>query len=126
MIYRHLHCDCPLSVPPVLKLSKKFDDEITLPAGKSTIVEVPFTGSPQPKVVWLHNGRKLPDPTRITVETIHNMTALTLSRVKRTDAGKYSLGLQNASGTVDVSVKLNVVGESPRLVWLYLVSREVT
>jgi hypothetical protein len=67
---------------------------------------------PQPKVTWQYNGQTpLPDPKRTTAETIYNMTALTLSRVKRSDAGTYSLILDNPSGKATLSVKVKVIGK---------------
>jgi len=99
------------AAPIIMKVSEKYATGILLHAGKSTIIEVPFTGAPQPKITWQFNGSKLPDPTRTTVETIYNMTGLTLNRVKRADAGTYSLQLENATGKATLSVKVRVIGK---------------
>ena len=74
---------------------------------------MPFTGSPQPKVTWTYNNGRLPDPRRTTDETIYNMTALTISRAKRSDAGNYMLTLANSSGKDSLTVKVNVIGKYP-------------
>lgn len=101
-----------LSAPPAIgKLDDKFAGGITLHAGKSTIIEVPFTGAPQPKVTWQFNGQsQLPDRGRMKVETMHNTTALSLNRVLRSDAGTYSLVLENNNGKATAAVKVKVIG----------------
>jgi len=97
---------------PVLgKLSENYAAGLTLHAGKSTVVEVPFTGAPQPSATWKWNGQHLPDPTRTTAQTLQDLTSLTLNRVQRSDAGTYSLLLENNTGKATFSVKVKVIGE---------------
>lgn len=100
-------------------VDEKYKTGLTINAGKSAVVEVPFTGNPQPKVTWQFNGQQLPDPTRIKEETIYNMTALTISRAKGSDAGTYSLSLENPNGRAMLSVKVKVIGERFRVFFLY-------
>jgi len=96
---------------PVLgKMSENYASGLTLHAGKSTVIEVPFTGAPQPSVTWKWNGQQLPDRTRTTAQTVQDATALTLNRVQRSDAGTYSVLLENGSGKATFSVKLKVIG----------------
>jgi len=97
---------------PVLgKLSENYASGLTLHAGKSTIIEVPFSGAPQPAATWKWNNQQLPDPTRTTAQTLHNVTSLTLNRVQRSDAGTYSLLLENNTGKATFAVKVKVIGE---------------
>jgi len=97
---------------PVLgKLSENYAAGLTLHAGKSTIVEVPFTAAPHPSVTWKWNGQQLPDPTRTTAQTLHNVTSLTLNRIQRPDAGTYTLLLENNTGKATFAVKVKVIGE---------------
>jgi len=93
------------------KLSENYAAGLTLHAGKSTVVEVPFTGAPQPAVAWKWNGQQLPDPLRTTVQTINDATSLTLTKVQRSDAGTYSLLLENNAGKATFAVKLKVIGQ---------------
>ena len=99
------------AAPELGKLSENYGAGLTLHAGKSTVVEVPFTGAPQPSVTWKWNGQQLPDPTRTTAQTLHNATALTLNRVQRSDAGTYNLLLENSAGKATFAVKVKVIGE---------------
>ena len=51
-------------------------------------------------------------PSRTTVQTVHDATSLALGRVERSDAGTYTLLLENCAGKATFSVKLKVVGQS--------------
>ena len=88
---------------------EKFKDALLIHTNKSAIVEVPFKASPQPKVKWQFNGSYLPDPKRTTEETIYGMTALTISRAKRGDAGNYTLTLENPFGKATLTIKVKVI-----------------
>ena len=92
-------------------MDERYKDGLVIHANKSAIVEIPFTCSPQPSVTWTFNGKRLPDPRRTTEETIYNMTALTISRARRSDSGTYSLCLENDSGKATVDIKVKVLGQ---------------
>jgi hypothetical protein len=100
-----------ISVPPKFLLDKNFKDTITLHAGKSQIVEIPFEGSPMPEVFWTFNDGAFTDETRIKADTVPSMTALSLGKVQRPDAGEYHLTIKNNFGTTDVIVTLIVLGK---------------
>lgn len=97
---------------PEFKVMDKYLQPLILKAGTSAAVEVPFSGSPQPKVTWWFNGQVLRDNRRVRVETIHNLTSLVISRAERSDAGTYSLTLDNQFGTSNLTVKVIVLGMS--------------
>jgi Immunoglobulin I-set domain len=99
-----------LSVLP-LQVMDKYLEPLVLRAGTSAAVEVPFVGSPQPKATWwLGAGQLLRDSRRIRVETIHNLTTLVISRAERSDAGTYTLSLENQFGTSNLTVQVIVLG----------------
>ena len=99
------------SAPPKLTMENKYKDGLIMKANTSAILEIPFTGSPQPSVSWTFNGGALPDARRAFEETIYNMTCLTLNRVRMSDKGNYSLTLENPSGKVSLTVKVTVIGK---------------
>ena len=92
-------------------MDTKFKDGMTMKANTSAIIEVPFTGSPQPSVTWNYNGGPLPDIRRTFSETIYNMTALTINRAKLSDAGDYRLTLENNNGKTSITIKVKVIGK---------------
>jgi len=86
------------------------EKSIKLKAGSSTVIELPFVASPQPKVSWTFNGGKLPDPKRFKTDSIVNMTSMTLSKVIKKDAGKYTVTLESELGKCELITKLIVIG----------------
>ena len=88
---------------------EKYKDDILLHIGKTVITEVKFNSSPQPKVAWKFNQGHLPDPKRTMSETIFGMTALTITKAKRSDAGTYSLLLENDHGKATLNIKVKVI-----------------
>lgn len=98
-----------IPVPPKIG-DLSFKDKIILKAGSSTVIEIPFTGSPKPAATWQFKGGKLPDQKRFKVDTIVNMTSMTMSKVIRSDSGKYTVGLQNEFGKANVTIEVVVLG----------------
>jgi hypothetical protein len=64
---------------------------ITLTAGASALFGVTATGVPEPTYQWLFNGKEISGATSAT---------LSISGVKESDAGKYSVVVTNDSGSV--------------------------
>lgn len=109
-----------LTVPPELFLDKKFEEVITLKRGQSTAIEIPFKGNPQPVVSWNYDGDKeLPDKKRMEVQTIRNMTTCRIGKVVRTDAGEYTMKLENNVGKATLTITLNVLGRV--LMFLFII-----
>ena len=94
--------------PP--KFLKKTDEELILPVGKSTAIEIPFSSNPMPRITWTFNKTSKPDSRRIKEETIHGMTSLTMAKVIRKDAGPYKVTLENDFGKAELTIKLIVQG----------------
>lgn len=63
-----------------------------------------------PEVKWDYNGGQFTDDKRITVQTIRGMTALTISRSQRQDAGEYNLSIKNSVGDISLTVTVLVLG----------------
>ena len=101
---------CFRVVPPEFG-SHKFSDKLTLYAGQSVAVEIPFGGSPQPTAQWQYKDGRLPDSRRFKEDTIKNMTSLTMSKVQRSDAGPYTLKLGNKYGESIFNITLVVLGK---------------
>ena len=80
-------------------------------ANKSATIEIPFSGAPQPAVSWFYNGGRLPEVNRTTTEHINNFTSLTISRARLSDAGKYSLTLENKHGKATFDIKVKLLGK---------------
>jgi len=88
-----------------------YKDKVVLKAGTSTVLEIPFAGSPAPSAKWSFKGGKLPDAKRFKVETIANMTSMSMSKVVRSDSGKYAVELASELGKARVDIDVVVLGE---------------
>lgn len=97
-------------VPPSIG-SHQYEDRLVLKAGSSAAIEIPFSGSPEPTCTWKYKNSKLPDARRFKVDTIKNMTSMTIAKTVRSDSGKYSLSLENEYGKASFSIELVVLGE---------------
>lgn len=96
---------------PEIPVLDQYRDALTLHTHKSVIIEVPFIARPPPKVTWTYNNGPLPDPARIIQKTIPGMTTLSISQANRSDAGQYSLVLENAHGVANFSVIVQVLAK---------------
>ena len=99
------------AAPPKMRMVDKYRDGMVINAGTSAVLEVPFSGCPQPMADWKWNSRSLPDPRRFDVDTIRNMTTLRMSKVKMSDAGEFSLSLSNKNGSANLKVIVTVLGK---------------
>lgn len=98
-----------INTPPTCKLPKKYESGIILKVGQAFVIEIPFQGCPQPSVKWHLNEKPITDVTRITVDTIFNMTSLSLSKAKKSDTGNFTLILENKHGKISINVKVKVI-----------------
>ncbi|VDL91668.1 unnamed protein product [Schistocephalus solidus] len=93
-------------------MSEKFEDTIILKAGASTVVEVPFMASPKPTVEWTWKSPvegSQPTKPRFKPDVAAGLTSLPLGKVKREDAGDYTVVIANELGESTVTVHLIVL-----------------
>ena len=105
-------CMAKLAVkaPPKLHLNAKYKDTVTLKRGQPLILEVSFSGSPEPKASWLLEDEPIKDSSRAKIETVrNNLTTLVMNKTQRSDSGKYNLVLENEYGREKCTIKVNVL-----------------
>ena len=109
-VYENLTTKAKLSfaVPPSIG-DHEYSDRLLLKGGAAAAIEIPFTGCPQPKATWKYKGGKLPDARRFNVDTIQNMTSMTIKKAQKSDAGKYTLTLENEFGQATFSIEIVIV-----------------
>ena len=64
-------------------------------------------------MTWELNKRPLEPSRRVTVDAIHGMTSACIGHVMTSDAGTYTVTLENPHGKVTINIKVTVYGESP-------------
>ena len=96
------------TVPPSLKL-EDFKDNLVLKEGQSISIEIPYSANPQPKVHWQFNSGPVPSSRNLTVDTIRNMTSLSIGHAVAENAGKYTVNLVNPYGKESLTLKVTVL-----------------
>lgn len=91
---------------PELKCAKSTHQ--TLKAGSSFICESSVTGSPQPSITWLYNGRSADSDN---VKIADTYTTLSLQRVTLQQAGTYTVSAENSAGMDTLTFNIEVIGK---------------
>uniref|UniRef100_A0A8C1EP70 Myosin-binding protein C, slow-type n=1 Tax=Cyprinus carpio carpio TaxID=630221 RepID=A0A8C1EP70_CYPCA len=86
------------------------DNTVVIVAGNKLRLEIPISGEPAPRVVWMKGERVILDSgNRVRAETFADHTCLTIDIAEREDTGNYKIVLQNEAGEDTASVKIKVV-----------------
>uniref|UniRef100_A0A4W5MA01 Myosin-binding protein C, slow-type n=1 Tax=Hucho hucho TaxID=62062 RepID=A0A4W5MA01_9TELE len=86
------------------------DNTVTIVAGNKLRVEIPISGEPAPRVVWMKGERVILDSGhRVRAETFPDHTSLTIDIAEKEDTGNYKIVLQNEAGEAGACVKVKVV-----------------
>ncbi|KAL3977218.1 KRAB domain-containing zinc finger protein [Sarotherodon galilaeus] len=86
------------------------DNTVTVVAGNKLRLEIPISGEPAPRVVWMKGERVILETGhRVHAETYSDHTSLTIEVTEREDTGNYKIVLQNEAGEATASVKIKVV-----------------
>ncbi|XP_070710332.1 myosin-binding protein C, slow-type [Pempheris klunzingeri] len=86
------------------------DNTVTIVAGNKLRLEIPISGEPAPRVVWMKGERViLESGHRVHAETYGDQTSLTIEITEREDSGNYKIVLQNEAGEATACVKIKVV-----------------
>ena len=96
---------------PIFTTENLYESPLVIKAGSSAVIEVPFQGSPQPRVSWKVDGHGILESRRLHHDTIYNMTSMTIKRAEMDDAGLYSVHLNNPFGTTTLDIEVIVLGE---------------
>ncbi|XP_037623781.1 immunoglobulin superfamily member 22-like [Sebastes umbrosus] len=82
---------------------------VTVKAGQTATIKIPFKGKPPPKVTWYRDGVEVTEDERTKVERTADGTSLVLSRCVREDSGAITLRLKSDCGTAVANLHLNVI-----------------
>lgn len=104
-------CLDPPNVDKAL-LEKLMKEPVIVKAGQNAMVKIPFEGRKPVRATWLRDGDELLNDARIHIDKADSFTRLSISSTNRKDCGDYKVKLKNESGTLEASLKLEVIGES--------------
>nr|XP_057932598.1 immunoglobulin superfamily member 22-like [Doryrhamphus excisus] len=82
---------------------------VTVKAGQTATIKIPFKGKPPPKVTWYKDGVEVVEGKRMKVERTADSTTLVINKCVREDSGAVVLRLKSDSGTATVNLHLNVI-----------------
>ncbi|XP_027029085.2 immunoglobulin superfamily member 22 [Tachysurus fulvidraco] len=99
--------DPPVIDPTLLEMLSS--QLVTVKAGESAIVRIPFKGKPTPKVTWYKDGLELVDDSRTVVERSGDSSTLILSKCVREDSGSVMVKLKSDCGSATATVQLSVI-----------------
>uniref|UniRef100_A0A3B1J086 Titin n=1 Tax=Astyanax mexicanus TaxID=7994 RepID=A0A3B1J086_ASTMX len=93
--------------PPEIELDAELRKGIVVRAGGSMRINIPFKGRPTPEINWTKDDGDL--PSKAQIEKGLNYTQLSIDICDRNDAGKYTLNLENSSGSKSAFVSVKVL-----------------
>uniref|UniRef100_A0A8C1H037 Titin n=1 Tax=Cyprinus carpio TaxID=7962 RepID=A0A8C1H037_CYPCA len=92
---------------PEIHLDSELRKGIVVRAGGSVRINIPFKGRPIPEIKWTKDESDLSEKT--VLEKGFNFTQLSIDSCDRRDSGKYTVTLQNSSGSVSEFVAVKVL-----------------
>uniref|UniRef100_A0A4W4EEQ9 Titin n=1 Tax=Electrophorus electricus TaxID=8005 RepID=A0A4W4EEQ9_ELEEL len=92
---------------PEIHLDSELRKGIVVRAGGSVRINVPFKGRPTPEIKWTKDEGEMSE--KIMIEKGLNFTQLSMDSCDRRDSGKYTVTLQNSSGSVSEFVAVKVL-----------------
>uniref|UniRef100_A0A8C1MTV0 Titin n=1 Tax=Cyprinus carpio TaxID=7962 RepID=A0A8C1MTV0_CYPCA len=100
---------------PEIHLDSELRKGIVVRAGGSVRINVPFKGRPIPDIKWTKDEDELSEKT--VLEKGLNFTQLSIDSCDRRDSGKYTVTLQNSSGS-DFKLEIPIFGRpKPKITW---------
>ncbi|XP_026872193.2 immunoglobulin superfamily member 22 isoform X2 [Electrophorus electricus] len=101
-----------LADPPVIEptlLEALSSQPVTVKAGETATIRIPFRGKPAPRAAWHRDGLELVEDGRTVVEHRGGCSTLVLSRCVREDSGHITLRLKSDCGSASATVQLKVI-----------------
>ena len=95
------------TVPPKLDLNK-YRETLTVRAGTTFHLDVPYKAKPKPTVKWDKDGVTLVSSTRVKIETTDRETVLTAKNCVKADEGAYKLTVSNSAGSETAMIRVQV------------------
>uniref|UniRef100_A0A8C0EJS7 Titin n=1 Tax=Bubo bubo TaxID=30461 RepID=A0A8C0EJS7_BUBBB len=83
---------------------------VTIRAGSDLVLDAAIGGKPEPKVFWSKGDRELDLCEKISLQYTSKRAIAVIKFCDRSDSGKYTLTVKNASGMKQLSVLVKVLG----------------
>uniref|UniRef100_UPI00398E99B0 myosin-binding protein C, slow-type isoform X4 n=1 Tax=Pristiophorus japonicus TaxID=55135 RepID=UPI00398E99B0 len=84
--------------------------EIVVVAGSKMRLDIPVTGEPMPKIVWMKGEKAILETgNRVRAENFPDHTSMVIESAERDDSGSYKIVVQNEAGVDTANLKIKVV-----------------
>ncbi|XP_059508558.1 myosin-binding protein C, slow-type isoform X2 [Stegostoma tigrinum] len=84
--------------------------EIVVVAGNKLRLDIPVTGEPMPKIVWMKGEKAILETgSRVRAESFTDHTSLVIDLAEKDDSGPYKIMVQNEAGEDSAQLKIKVV-----------------
>ena len=90
----------------------KYQKGITVRAGTTFRVDVPYQGTPKPTIKWSRDDKPIEKTLRVSLETTDYSAALITRSAERSDSGDYIVTASNKAGTDSGTVNVKVIDRS--------------
>lgn len=108
----HSYLFCLLTAPPKAELDARLQgDLVTIRAGSDLVLDAAVGGKPEPKIIWTKGDKELDLCEKVSLQYTGKRATAVIKYCDRSDSGKYTLTVKNASGTKSVSVVVKVLGK---------------
>lgn len=87
---------------------------MTIRAGSDLVLDAAVGGKPEPKIIWTKGDKELDLCEKISLQYTGKRATAVIKYCDRSDSGKYTLTVKNASGTKSVSVMVKVLGKQTK------------
>lgn len=99
-----------LNVTVAPHIDRKNLQKKVLHSGQVLKIEADVKGEPAPVITWKLADKVLQTTDRLKIENEDHKTNFAIQKVKRSDAGTYTVIAKNDSGTDQVDLEIEVLG----------------
>ncbi|XP_035779466.1 twitchin-like isoform X8 [Anopheles albimanus] len=88
----------PMQQAPALNMDSFSKRTIKVRAGEPIVITIPLVGAPLPTVEWSRGGTKIPETSRVSIDTNMEQTVFRVDNSNRNDSGTYKIRAANQYG----------------------------
>ncbi|XP_050099309.1 twitchin isoform X9 [Anopheles aquasalis] len=88
----------PMQQAPALNMDSFSKRTIKVRAGEPIVITIPLVGAPLPTVEWSRGGTKIPETSRVSIDTNMEQTVFRVDNSNRNDSGTYKIRAANQHG----------------------------
>lgn len=93
---------------------------MTIRAGSDLVLDAAVGGKPEPKIIWTKGDKELDLCEKVSLQYTGKRATAVIKFCDRSDSGKYTLTVKNASGTKAVSVTVKVLGKHIKHICIFI------